>query len=86
MSAFCKYKDIFGKEKEGVHSIRLWDFAIVDVIGTLIGAVLLAWMLNVNMLLMIVFAFVMGILFHRLFCVNSTLNKFIFGIVNSKSE
>lgn len=78
---FCKYKHIFGKEKEGIHSIRLWDFAIVDVVGTLIGAVILAWILDVNLLLMIVFSFVMGILFHRLFCVNSTLNKFIFGIV-----
>jgi hypothetical protein len=81
MTAFCKYKHIFGKEGQGIHSIRLMNFAIVDVLGTIIGAVILAWVLNVNPLIMIVFAFVMGILFHRLFCVNTTLNKTIFGVV-----
>lgn len=81
MTAFCKYKHIFGKEGEGVHSVRVMDFAVVDVVGTIIGAVILAWVIDVNPLLMIVFAFVVGILFHRLFCVNTTLNKLIFGVV-----
>lgn len=35
---FCQYKDIFGKVNEGVHSIRIINIAIVDVILTLVLA------------------------------------------------
>ena len=34
----CKYKDIFGKPKTGVHKIRLFNIAFIDFIFTLLGA------------------------------------------------
>ena len=37
----CKYKDIFGKVGEGLHSYRLFNIAIVDVISTIFVAYLL---------------------------------------------
>ena len=38
MFHFCKYKDIFGKPKEGVHSYRIMNIAIVDVLATILLA------------------------------------------------
>ena len=32
----CKYKNIFGKSKEGVHSYRILNIAIVDTVLTII--------------------------------------------------
>jgi uncharacterized membrane protein YcaP (DUF421 family) len=78
---FCKYKNIFGAENTGVHQYRIFDIAVVDLIGTIIGAGLIAYFANINFL--IVFAIVMlcAIIIHRLFCVNTTINKIIFGLV-----
>lgn len=81
MVNLCQYKFIFGKEGAGIHSYRLFGLAIVDVVGTVIGAVLLASIFNWNYIITIVIAFLIGILFHRLFCVNTTVNKMIFGKV-----
>ena len=35
---FCNYSEIFGKVGEGLHSYRLFNVAIIDVIFTIIGA------------------------------------------------
>lgn len=78
---FCKYKHIFGKEKEGIHSYRVFDIAIVDVIGTIIVALMLGMIFKWNIVLTILIAFLTGIVLHRLFCVNTTINKIIFGVV-----
>jgi hypothetical protein len=34
----CEYSDIFGKPNQGIHSIRIFDIAIVDVLLTIIVA------------------------------------------------
>jgi len=83
MNYLCKYKDIFGKPDEGVHSYRLFGFAIVDTLLTILGAFLLykyfgngrdAWAFLIGL-------FLVGILVHRIFCVNTALNVRIFGEV-----
>jgi len=79
---FRDFKEIFGKPNEGVHSYRFLNLAIVDVIGTIIIAFIIAKIFNLNALLTITIAFIIGIILHRLFCVNTTINKFIFGEVN----
>ena len=38
MEYLCKYSELFGKVKGGVHSYRIYDIAIIDVISTIIGA------------------------------------------------
>jgi len=78
---FKEYKEIFGKENEGVHSYRLFDFAIIDVLFTIIGAFFLSYLFKINYFIILFILFILGILLHRLFCVNTTLNKLIFGIV-----
>ena len=42
----CKYKDIFGKPSEGVHSIRLFNIAVIDVIMVIIGGLFIAHYFN----------------------------------------
>jgi len=77
---FCEYSNIFGKPGKGIHSIRLFDIAIIDVIFTILIAYLinLLWFEGNNFLLILLVLFICGIIFHRLFCVNTTINKILF--------
>jgi hypothetical protein len=79
---FKNFSDIFGKPNEGAHSYRFLNLAIVDVILTIIGSFIIAKLFNLNFPLVLLFIFILGVILHRLFCVNTTINKFIFGIVN----
>ena len=76
---FFIYSNIFGKPNTGVHSYRIFNLAIVDIILTIIGAFLISYLFNFNFIMCLLILFILGILLHRLFCVNTTINKFIFG-------
>ena len=78
MDNLCKYKDMFGKPKEGVHSYRVFDIAIVDVIFTILGGIIIAYIFNLDYTNTIIILFVLGIVMHRLFCVETTVDKFLF--------
>ena len=75
----CKYRDIFGQVGSGIHSYRLFGFAIVDVGGTVAIAILIARFFKINVYITVLFSFAVAILVHRAFCVNTTLNVMIFG-------
>jgi hypothetical protein len=78
---FCEYKDIFGKVGEGVHSYRVFNIAIVDVIATIIMVYLLKIFVfpKRSFLKLTIILFLLGIILHRLFCVKTTVDKYIFG-------
>ena len=78
----CKYKDIFGKVGEGLHSYRLFNIAIVDVISTIFVAYLLKIYIfpQRSFLKITIILFLLGIILHRIFCVKTTLDKIIFGL------
>jgi fatty acid desaturase len=80
MPLLCKYRHVFGKEREGVHAVRLLDVAVVDMLGT----VLIAWLLSraTGWNGWGVFAALMlaSLLLHRLFCVDTTLTKLFSGL------
>ena len=78
MDNLCKYKDIFGKPKEGAHSYRIFDIAIVDVIFTILGAIIIAYIFNLDYTNTIIILFILGIVMHRIFCVETTVDKFLF--------
>jgi len=78
---FKKFSTIFGKPNEGVHSYRLFGLAIIDVIGTIIIGIIINYLFKINLFLILIFLFLLGIVLHRLFCVNTTLNKLIFGYI-----
>jgi hypothetical protein len=78
---FCKYKNIFGNINEGIHSYRIYNIAIFDVLLTIGGAFIISLFyknsLN-NFLIILLFLFILGIILHRLFCVRTTIDKLLF--------
>lgn len=81
LSPLCPYRHVFGKEREGVHSIRVFDIAVVDLGLTVIAAVILARFLKLHVLVVFVVLMIVAVVAHRLFCVNTTVNRFLFGTV-----
>ena len=75
----CKYKDIFGKPNEGIHSYRFLNIAIVDVLATIVVAFLISHFTKFCFGKTLLALFLCGIVMHRLFCVKTTVDKFIFG-------
>lgn len=76
----CQFKNVFGEPGKGLHNIRLFDIAIVDVIMTFIGARIIQYLSNDQYTYMycLIALFILGILLHELFCVETTVNKFLF--------
>ena len=85
--SLCKYKNIFGEPKTGLHNYRIFNIAVFDVLATLLVSVIIHQIIIVEWLKMygiiklwmvIVFMFVLGILLHQLFCVRTTVDKLLF--------
>ena len=75
----CSYKNLLGEPKKGIHSYRIFNIAIVDVLLTIIGAYLISWSFQLNFWIILIILFLLGIILHYLFCVNTTIDKLIFG-------
>jgi len=78
MSGLCQYKNILGIPGEGIHSYRFLNLAIADVVMTILGGVLLAWIMKWNVFITVGSIFLLGIVLHRLFCVRTTIDKLLF--------
>lgn len=74
----CKFNNIFGNPGSGIHSIRLFNFAVVDVVVTIIIAYILARFMRKNIFIVTGVLFLIGIIMHRIFCVRTTVDKFLF--------
>ena len=77
---FCNYSEIFGKVGGGLHSYRIFNIAIIDVIFTIIGAYFLQKSLLKEYKYYEVLGglFLLGVIMHRLFCVRTTVDKLLF--------
>jgi hypothetical protein len=73
----CKYKAIFGKPNEGVHSYRVFNFAIVDVLATLLVAYIISTVYKYSFLYTSAILFLLGIFMHSLFCVDTQVAKLL---------
>jgi hypothetical protein len=78
----CLFSTVFGQVGQGIHSYRLFNLAIVDVVGTVLGAFLIflgfgfsSWKAFFGILVAL---FALGILLHRLFCVRTTVDRLLF--------
>ncbi len=78
-NSLCKYKNVFGEPGKGVHSYRFMGVAIIDVVFTVIGAFLISYFTGWNLLYTLSGLFLAGIFFHKLFCVDTTINRLLFG-------
>jgi hypothetical protein len=84
--SLCQYKDIFGKPGEGAHSIRLFNIAVIDVLATIILALVIHQILLERILCVSYISFwwvmggcfISGIIAHRMFCVRTTVDKLLF--------
>ena len=80
----CKYKDIFGKVGEGIHSYRIFNIAIADVLMTILAAYLINKMLpKYNFWCILLILFITGIIMHHIFCVRTTIDKILFPSVKT---
>ncbi len=76
--SICPYKYILGKPNEGAHSYRIFNIAIINVICTIIVGYFISkyWILDIKEVLIVLF--LLGIIVHRLFCVETTIDKLLF--------
>lgn len=86
----CDYKDIFGAPNTGAHSYRLFNIAIVDVLAVVIVTLIITllwkkykpkknkfpiiWVFVITLISL----FLLGVFAHWLFCVDTTINKYLF--------
>jgi hypothetical protein len=73
-----KYKNIFGEPGKGVHSYRIFNIAIVDVVLTILFAWFVSKYYKISFLWSCVALFSLGIFAHHLFGVRTTVDKTIF--------
>jgi hypothetical protein len=78
MEMLCPYKYMFGEPKKGVHSYRIFNLAIVDIVCTIVVAYGISYWFNQNFIKVLIALFVLGIVFHRLFCVRTTVDIWLF--------
>lgn len=82
IASLCKYKDVLGKPNEGLHSYRFLNIAIFDVLGTILIAYALSFLFTYKYAFPIIalLLFLLGIILHWAFCVNTTVNKFLLNL------
>jgi len=73
----CKYKDIFGKPKKGIHSYRIFNIAIVDTLLTIVLAFIISYSFKKTFFLVFLILMIISIIVHKIFCVETTLTNLI---------
>lgn len=76
---FCQYKNIFGEPNKGIHAIRVADFAVVDILLTILASIFIKWIFKVSLIYSLIALFLLSIVMHRLFCVRTKVDRLIFG-------
>jgi hypothetical protein len=74
----CKYKNIFGAPGTGIHSYRIFNLAIADIIATIILGYIISILTNYKLSKTLIVLFLLGIIVHRIFCVRTTIDKLLF--------
>jgi ABC-type transport system involved in Fe-S cluster assembly fused permease/ATPase subunit len=79
MLDLCKYKDIIGKPNTGLRKkFRIFDLAIIDVIVTLLAVYFISVYFKISFLFTFIIMFVIMVISHRLFCVRTTTDRWLF--------
>lgn len=76
----CRFRDVFGAPGTGVHSHRVpgLSLATVDLGLTIAVSYLISQRYSLNPYKTLGYAILLGIVVHKLFCVDTQLNKWIF--------
>ena len=79
---FSKFKDLFGAPNTGLHAYRvntpLGSIAYLDVLSSLIISYGVSEFLEIDYPKAAAITFGSGIIAHRLFCVDTTIDKLLF--------
>ena len=79
MKKFCNYKNLLGEPGKGIHSFRIENIAVFDVLITLLFAYGLCLIFpNIPKYIFFIGIFILGIIVHRLFCVKTTIKNLLF--------
>ena len=84
----CPYRDIFGKVREGPHSYRILDVAVVDSVLTILLALVLQkiFFQNFSFLKVLAVTFIIGEAMHWYFCVDSKVIQILKSTFNSSKS
>ena len=74
----CQCKDMLGEPGKGLHSYRVGNIAIVDLGLTILGAFIMSRLLGTNFIITLLALLLLGVILHRVFCVRTTVDKFLF--------
>ena len=78
----CPYKDSLGIPRQGAHAYRLFDIAVIDVALLIVFAIVLKLIVSyftpMSYPLAFLIAFLLGVTLHRIFCVRTTIDKWLF--------
>lgn len=77
---FCPFynnRNFFGEPNTGVHSYRFGGTAIVDYVSTLLLAGFMSYMYTIPLDIITIFLFILGIILHVLFGVNTATIKYL---------
>jgi len=81
----CQYKTLFGLPGKGIHAYQIGGIAVADVVQTCIGALIFSYIFNTSFWKTLIAIFLLGIFCHRIFCVRTTVDKFLFPSTFEKS-
>lgn len=78
--SFCKYKNMFGEPNKESHMYRipLINLAFVDVLITIIAGYAISKYFEYSILSVMIVLILLSIIAHRIFCVRTTVDKFLF--------
>jgi hypothetical protein len=74
----CKYKNLFGEPREGLRKYRIFDIAIFDTLVVILIGAVISFVTKVNIWIVLIVLFLLGILAHRLFCVRTGVDRLLF--------
>jgi len=80
MFGLCKYRNIFGRPGKGLHRFRIFNIPVVDVALTFLLAKIIQKLLfpRHHYGVILFFCFILGIILHRVFCVKTPIDQFLF--------
>ena len=74
---FIKFDKILGTPDKGFHKFRILNSALVDYVGTLIAAFVLAYLTQIPIVLTTIALFILGIIVHTLFGIPTEAVKYL---------
>jgi hypothetical protein len=74
----CKYRNALGVPGQGAHAYRFMGIAVIDLVLTIVVAILIARLARWSFVWTLSGLLVLGIVMHRLFCVRTTVDRLLF--------